>query len=82
MSKPSKRANREERKADKKKLLASQKLLREQQKKDGTYQPQTSVSNKISTFKTMDEEYQGREEAVDAQLHVFRAMLPIWADEN
>ena len=26
----------------------------------------------------MDEEYQGREEAVDAQLHVFRAMLPIW----
>ena len=46
MSKPSKRANREERKADKKKLLAAQKILREQQKKDGTYQPQTSVSNK------------------------------------
>jgi hypothetical protein len=26
----------------------------------------------------MDEERQGREETVDAQLHVFRAMLPIW----
>jgi len=26
----------------------------------------------------MTEEQQGREKAVDAQLHVFRAMLPIW----
>jgi hypothetical protein len=52
--------------------------LREQQKKDGTYQVQVGVANTISTFKTLEEERQGREEAVDAQLHVFRAMLPIW----
>jgi hypothetical protein len=52
--------------------------LREQQKKDGTYQVQVGVANTISAFKTLEEERQGREEAVDAQLQVFRAMLPIW----
>ncbi len=53
-------------------------MLQEQQKKDGTYRAQTGVSNTISAFKTQEEERQGREEAVDAQLHIFRAMLPIW----
>jgi len=45
--------------------------LRKQQKKDGTYQAQTGVSNTTSAFKTVSEEQQGREEAVDAQLHIF-----------
>jgi hypothetical protein len=52
--------------------------LREQQKKDGTYQVQVGVANTTSAFKTQEEERQGREDAVDAQLQVFRAMLPIW----
>ena len=52
--------------------------MREQQKKDGTYQVQVGVANTVSAFKTLEEERQGREEAVDAQLQVFRAMLPIW----
>jgi len=61
-----------------KKILAAQEFLREQQKKEGIYQAQTGVSNTISAFKTLNEEQHGREEAVDAQLHVFQAMLPIW----
>ena len=39
---------------------------------------QVGVANTTSAFKTLEEERQGREEAVDAQLQVFRAMLPIW----
>ena len=77
MSKPSKRPNREERKAHKK-VLAAKGALREQQKKDGTYQVQTGVSNTTSAFKTVEEERQGREEAVAAQIQVFRVMLPTW----
>jgi len=58
--------------------LAAQEALREQQKKDGTYQVQTSVSNTTSAFKTVEEERQGREEAVAAQIQVFRVILPTW----
>ena len=58
--------------------MAAQEFLREQQKKDGTYQVQVGVANTISAFKTLEEERQGRGEAVDAQLQLFRAMLPIW----
>ena len=32
----------------------------------------------MSKFKTQEEEQEGREEAVDAQLQVFREMLPVW----
>ncbi|OYV18193.1 MAG: hypothetical protein CG441_1221 [Methylococcaceae bacterium NSM2-1] len=39
---------------------------------------QVGVANTTSAFKTLEEERQGREEAVDAQLQVFPAMLPIW----
>jgi len=46
--------------------------LREQQKKDGTYQVQVGVANTTSAFKTLEEERQGREEAVGTQLQVFR----------
>jgi hypothetical protein len=53
--------------------LAAQEALREQQKKDGTYQVQTGVSNTTSAFKR-----QGREDAVAAQIQVFRVMLPTW----
>jgi len=52
--------------------------LREQKKKDGTYQKQSGVSNMISDFKTIEEEREGREDALDAQLQVFRELLPIW----
>ena len=46
-----------------KKRLAAQEFLREQQKKDGTYQVQVGVANTISAFKTLEEERQGHEEA-------------------
>jgi hypothetical protein len=39
---------------------------------------QVGVANTTSAFKTLEEERQGREEAVDAQLQVFPAMLSIW----
>jgi hypothetical protein len=52
MSKPSKRPNREERKAHKK-VLAAQEALREQWKKDGAYQVQTVISNTIRAFKNL-----------------------------
>jgi hypothetical protein len=41
--------------------LAAQEFLREQQKKDVTYQVQVGVANTINAFKTLEEERQGRE---------------------
>ena len=52
--------------------------MREQKQKDGTYQKQSGVSNTISDFKTMEDEREGREDALDAQLQVFRTLLPVW----
>jgi hypothetical protein len=52
--------------------------LREEWKKGGIYQVQTGVSNTTSTFKTVAEERQGREETVAAQIQVFRVMLSTW----
>ncbi|GFO73947.1 hypothetical protein BPLS_P0300 [Bathymodiolus platifrons methanotrophic gill symbiont] len=48
--------------------------MREQKKKDGTYQN----SNKVSDLKTIEDEREAREDSLDAQLQVFRRLLPVW----
>ncbi|GFO76568.1 hypothetical protein BPLS_P4434 [Bathymodiolus platifrons methanotrophic gill symbiont] len=52
--------------------------MREQKKKDGTYQKQSGVSNKVSDLKTIEDEREAREDSLDAQLQVFRRLLPVW----
>ena len=52
--------------------------MRKQQIKDGIYQKQTGVSNTLSPFKTIEEEKEGREDAMAAQIQCYRKMLPIW----
>ncbi|TXL05339.1 hypothetical protein BMR08_16160, partial [Methylococcaceae bacterium CS2] len=52
--------------------------MREQKKKDGTYQKQSGVSNKVSDLKTIEDEREAREDSLDAQLQAFRRLLPVW----
>jgi len=81
MSKPSCRPNREARKEKRKELREktkqSRKELIKRQEAEGIFVlPQTSVSNVLSREKSPEEERANREEAVAAQVSVYRAMLP------
>ena len=79
MSKPSRRPNREARKAHKAKLNGAQREVRERQAGAGLSSPapaSASVVNRLCPWGTMEEERAGREEAVAGQLGVFRSLLP------
>lgn len=78
MSKPSQRPNREERKAHKKEVKKAQKALREQQIASGLLLPvqKGSPSNAQSPYKTIEPEQAAREEAVAAQIPIYRVIKP------
>ncbi len=82
MSKPSRRPNREAakeaRKQLKEKVKQSRKELLKIQAEDGIVVPhQVSVSNALCSYKSVEEEQVAREEAVAAQVAVYRAILPL-----
>lgn len=76
--KQSRRHTQAEREAHDKKLNEARETLRQQNKKNGVYEPQQSVPDCQSPHKTVEEECEEREEAVEAQIKVFRLMLPTW----
>jgi hypothetical protein len=75
MSKASRRPTREARKQHKEKRRAAQGTLQARQAASGVRQP-ASVSNRLCPYQTEAEEQAAREEAVAAQLGVFRGLLP------
>lgn len=82
MSKPSRRPNREAtketRKQLKEKIKQSRKELLKRNEAEGiVVPPQISVSNALCPYKSVEEEQVAREEAVAAQVAVYRAVLPL-----
>lgn len=78
MSKPSRRANREEIKRQKKEVRKAEKQLRQRMKEKGLVAPSNfSVSNRKSKYETVEEETQARLEAVTEEVRVFKANLPV-----
>ena len=75
MSKVSRRPTREARQQHKEKRRAAQGMLQARQAASGVRQP-ASVSNRLCPYQTEAEEQTAREEAVAAQLGVFRGLLP------
>lgn len=78
MSKPSRRPTREARKEHKAKKQAAQHELHRRRAEAGLSQPtpaSANVSNRLSEWKTGEEEQAGREEAAGAQLRVWRALV-------
>lgn len=78
MSKPSRRPNREEIKAQRKQFKKAQKKLRQDEKAKGL-QPSShqTISNCKSRFETVDEEGRVRNEVVAEKMKLFRSKLPI-----
>ena len=77
MSKPSRRPTREARKAHQEKVKAArQQLARQQQAKWGVAPKAQSVPNRLSPYPSVAEEKAAREEAVAAQMGVYRHRLP------
>ena len=78
MSKPSRRANREEIKAHRKERKRAQKALRDELKRKGLEcSSHATISNHKCAYQDVEEERAGRNEAVWEQLKVFRAKLPV-----
>jgi hypothetical protein len=78
MSKPSLRPTRQARKEHTAQLQAAQRELHRRQAEAGLSQPtpaSANVSNRLSSWKTEEEEKAGREEAAGAQLRVWRALV-------
>jgi len=75
MSKASRRATREARKQHKEKRRSAQQRLQARREAGGVPRP-VSVSNRLCPYPTEAEEQAAREEAVAAQLGVFRGLLP------
>ena len=77
MSKPSRRPTREARKAHQAKVKAARQRLASQQKATGVVAPKRqSVPNRLSPYQSVAEEQAAREEAVAAQIAVYRNLLP------
>ena len=76
MSKKSRRPTREARKQHKEQVRAARKVLHEQQLAQGVHERQTSVSNALCRYQTVEEEQAQREEAVGAQIGPWRTLLP------
>ena len=77
MSKPSRRPTREERKAHRAKVKAARRQLARQQKATGMVAPKRqSVPNRLSPYPRVAQEQAAREEAVAAQMGVYRHRLP------
>jgi hypothetical protein len=78
MSKPSRRPNREEIKAQRKERKRAQKALREELKGKGfNISSHSTISNHKCEFKSVEEEGEARNAAVLGQLKVFRDRLPV-----
>lgn len=78
MSKPSRRANREEIKAQRKQRKRAQKALRDELRKKGLNgSSHATISNHKCEYKDENEERRARNEASWEQLKVFRAKLPV-----
>jgi hypothetical protein len=78
MSKPSRRPTREARKEHKAKKQAAQHELHRRRAEAGLSPPtpaSAKVPNRLSEWKTGEEEQAGREEAAGAQLRVWRALV-------
>jgi hypothetical protein len=77
MSKPSRRPTQKERKAHRAKVKAARRRLASQQKATGVVAPKCpSVPNRLSPYQSVAEEQAAREEAVAAQIAVYRNLLP------
>lgn len=77
MSKPSRRPTREARKAHQAKVKAARRQLASQRKATGVVAPKRqSVPNRLSPYQSVAEEQAAREEAVAAQISVYRNLLP------
>jgi hypothetical protein len=77
MSKPSRRLNRQwlnEKKAERRK--AAQKLRQQQAAEGLEPKARPTISNGISEWKTVEEEKEARQEAVEEKLKMYRAVLP------
>ena len=78
MSQPSRRPGREEIKDQKKARKKAQRELRQRQQAEGfILPPSPSQPNRTSPYKDVEEERAARTDAVEEQVKVFRAMLPI-----
>ena len=78
MSKPSRRPTREARKVHRAKVKAARRQLASQQKATGVVAPKRqSVPNRLSPYQSVAEEQAAREEAVAAQIAVYRHLLPV-----
>mgnify|MGYP001765763226 CR=1 FL=1 len=78
MSKPSRRPNREQIKAERKERKRAQKALSEELKGNGfNTLSHSTISNHKCAFRSVEEEGAARNEAVLEQLKVFRAKLPV-----
>jgi hypothetical protein len=77
MSKVSRRPGREERKRKKRARRQAAQELRQRQAAAGLERPpRGTISNGKSAWKTVEEEHQARQEAVEAQLQAYRSVLP------
>ena len=76
MSKASRRPTREARKPHKEKHRAAQHTVHARQAARGARRPPASVSNRLCPYATEAEEQAAREEAVAAQLGIWRPLLP------
>ena len=77
MSKSSRRPNREEIKAQRKKKKQQQKELRDTQKAEGLNpQSHATHSNATSVYETVAEEHEGRLTAVTGYMRIIKAQLP------
>jgi hypothetical protein len=78
MSKPSRRPNREEIKAERKERKRAQLALREDLRRRGLkVSSHATISNRTCQYEDVEEEREARNEAVWEQLKVFRAKLPV-----
>lgn len=78
MSKPSRRPNREQIKAETKQYKQAQRLLRQDEKDKGLKVPShATISNHKCEFKSVEEERCARNEAVAEKMGIFRAKLPV-----
>jgi len=78
MSKPSCRPNREAIKAKRKKIKVAQKELRKNQREQGLNpKSHASHSNATSIYDTVEQEHDGRLEAVSEQVRLMKSQLPL-----
>jgi len=78
MSKPSRRPNREQIKAQRRERKRAQRTLREQLRSQGlSGSSHGTISNHKSQYETVEEERSARNEAVAEQVGIFRSKLPM-----